>query len=105
MWFRAIFVHSCCGVYSIKEICQSFIFLTSGWYVLSIQVIMKFTKDNALMFETLQDLVKETINNASINSMLDEEVSEFMLEVTDKRRLRKMKKLKLELDEFIKSNI
>lgn len=53
------------------------------------------------MLKALRDLVEEGICNFDVNVDLEEEVAEFLSEVKDRRRVRKLKVIRRELDTFI----
>lgn len=63
--------------------------------------MLNFKKDKILLLKEIKSLIIQTINNAAINPLLEEEVSELLTEVKDKRRLRKLKLIRNELDKFI----
>lgn len=54
-----------------------------------------------MLLKALRDLISEGMACGNINPLLDQEVSEFIVEVTDKKRLRRLKNLRQELDKFI----
>lgn len=63
--------------------------------------MQKFEKDNVVLLKELRKLVIENIDATTINPMLEQEVSEYMAEITDKRRYRRLKKMEKALDNFI----
>lgn len=63
--------------------------------------MLNFKKDRVTLLKALRDLVEEEIYNFDINVDLEEEVAEFLSEVKDKRRHRKLKTIRRELDKFI----
>jgi hypothetical protein len=63
--------------------------------------MLNFKKNKVLLLRVLRDLVTEHMDNASINSYLEQEVAEFLIEIKDKRRIRKLKQIRKELDKFI----
>lgn len=63
--------------------------------------MQKFEKDNVVLLKELRKLVIENIDATTINPMLEQEVSEYMAEITDKRRYRRLKKMEKALDSFI----
>lgn len=62
---------------------------------------MNFKKDKILLLKALRELVSEDMENSEINPYMDQEVSEFMIEITDKRRLKRLKSMRKELDKYI----
>ena len=62
---------------------------------------MNFKKDKILLLKALRELVSEDMENSEINPYMDQEVSEFMIEITDKRRVRRLKSMRKELDKYI----
>lgn len=64
--------------------------------------MFKFKKDRVLLLRELQQLVNESIDASKMNPQSDEEVSYYMIDVTDKRRARKLKVIKQELEKWIK---
>ncbi len=64
-------------------------------------VMSKIRRDQIDLMRKLRKVISECIDNASVNPEIEEDVSEFLTEVVDKRRHRKLKQLKNELDEFI----
>ena len=67
--------------------------------------MLNFQKDKLALLETLRDIVTENMDNASINSEFEQDVSEFLTEVKDHRRVRKLKLVRNALDEFIDTMI
>ena len=67
--------------------------------------MLKFKKDRVLLLRALRELVTENMDNADINSYLEEEVAEFIIEIKDKRRFRRLKLIRKELDKFIEETI
>ena len=64
-----------------------------------------FKKDRVLLLKALRDLVSECIEYTSINSNFEQDVAEFFIEFTDKKRSRRLKKIRKELDNFIEETI
>lgn len=62
---------------------------------------LNFKNNKKLVLKTLMELVKESIDNADINVDLEQDVAELLTEIKDKRRLRKLKSLKKELNDWI----
>lgn len=67
--------------------------------------MINFKKDRVLLLKALQELVSECIENSSINPDFERDVAEFLIEITDKRRSRRLKKIRKELDNFIEETI
>jgi len=63
--------------------------------------MLNFKKDRVTLLKALRDLVEEGICNFDVNVDLEEEVAEFLSEVKDRRRVRKLKVIRRELDTFI----
>ena len=87
-------------VYTQIKICQHpmrFFF----WETIRIDDMLKFKKDRLLLLKALRELVSEDMENSEINPHLDQEVSEFMIEITDKRRYKRLKSIRKELDKYI----
>ena len=57
--------------------------------------MLNFKKDRLLLLKELRDLVTEGMDNFTLNSRLNKQVIE------DKRRNRKLKLIRRELDDFI----
>lgn len=64
-----------------------------------------FKKDRVLLLKALRDLVSECIEYSSINPNFEQDVAEFFIEFTDKKRSRRLKKIRKELDNFIEETI
>lgn len=64
--------------------------------------MQKFEKDKVVLLKTLQELVEDTILASTINPAVDEDVSEYITDLTNKRNHRKLKKLGKALDKYIK---
>lgn len=62
---------------------------------------MKFKKDRVSLLKALRDLVSENMDAATINVFSEEEISEYMTEVIDKKRARRLKAIRRELDKVI----
>lgn len=63
--------------------------------------MLKF-KDNKLeLLRELRRMLSDDINNVAVNVDLEEEVADFLTEVTDKRRARRLKLVRKELDKWI----
>jgi len=71
------------------------------WETIRIDDMLKFKKDRLLLLKALRELVSEDMENSEINPHLDQEVSEFMIEITDKRRYKRLKSIRKELDKYI----
>jgi len=63
--------------------------------------MLSFKKDRVALLKALRDLVTEGIRNSDVSVDLDEEVAELLTEVKDRRRVRKLKTIRRELDKFI----
>jgi hypothetical protein len=66
---------------------------------------INYKKNRVLLLKELRQLVSENIDNSSIDPFLEQEISEFITEVKDKRKVRKLKIIRHALDEFIKEVI
>jgi len=65
-----------------------------------------FKKDRVSLLKALRDLVTEDMDNASsINPNWDQDVANFIMEIKDKRRIRRLKLIRKELDKFIEETI
>lgn len=64
-----------------------------------------FKKDRVLLLKALRDLVSECMENNSINPDFERDVAEFLIEITDKKRFRRLKMVRRELDKFIEETI
>lgn len=60
--------------------------------------MFKFKKDRVLLLKALRDLVNESMD---VNPLLEEDVSEFLTELTNKRNARRLKIIRRELDKWI----
>lgn len=63
--------------------------------------MMKFKTDKVELLKVLRDLVCEEMSNAKMNVELESEVAEFLTEMTDKRRSRRLKLVRGALDKWI----
>ena len=61
-----------------------------------------YKKDKLLVLKALRDLLVETIGYENINPHDEEEVSNLILELSDKRRVRKFKRILKEYDVYLK---
>ncbi len=73
--------------------------------ILRIDVMQKFEKDQVELLKALREIVTENLNYADVRAMIDSDVAEFIMELQDRRRLRKLKKVLRSLDEMIKETI
>jgi len=64
--------------------------------------MLNIKKDKVSLLKAVDDLVSDHLSNASINPNLEAEVADFILEFTDKKRLRRLKLLQKELRKWIK---
>lgn len=62
-------------------------------------------KDKILLLRTLRNLVTENVNYADVSELLDSEIAEHLMELKDKRRLRRLKKVGKALDELIEETV
>lgn len=60
-----------------------------------------FKKDRISLLKELRELVLENIENANIDPFLEQDVSEFIAEIKDRRRIRKLKSILKETDKAI----
>jgi len=63
--------------------------------------MFKFKKDRVLLLKALRELVAEDVKNSSIDPFLEEDVSDFLAEMRDKKRIRRLKQMQKELNEWI----
>ena len=76
---------------------QSFLIL---WMLHIIGVMMNFKKDRVSLLTALKSFVQEGLEHASVAPM-DEEVAALVIELSDRRRTRKLKKINEALKEWI----
>lgn len=62
---------------------------------------MKFQKDKLELLKSLRDLVLEDLRNSTVNVDLEYDTSEVLMEITDRKRSRRLKLIKRELDSWI----
>jgi len=62
---------------------------------------MKFKTDRLELLKELRALILQEMNNSKVNVDLEYDVAEFLTEVKDKRRLRRLKLVRRELDKWI----
>ncbi len=65
----------------------------------------KFEKDKVVLLKTLRDLVDENIDYADVRDGDDLEAAEFIMELKDKRRVRRLKKIGRALDKLISDTV
>jgi hypothetical protein len=65
-----------------------------------IGIMMNFKKDRVSLLAALKSFVQEGLEHASVAPM-DEEIAELVIELTDRRRTRKLKKINEALKEWI----
>lgn len=63
--------------------------------------MMKFKTDKVELLKELRKLISEELDNTKLNVNLESEVAEFLTEVTDRRRSRRLKMVRRALDEWI----
>ena len=63
--------------------------------------MFKFKKDRVLLLKALRELVAEDVKNSSIDPFLEEDVSDFLAEMRDKKRIRRLKQMQKELNDWI----
>ena len=61
----------------------------------------KFKTDKVTLLKLLRNWVSEGIDNAKVNVELESEVAELISDLTDKRRLRRLKALRRDVDKWI----
>ena len=61
----------------------------------------KFKTDKVTLLKLLRNLVSEGIDNAKVNVELESEVAELISDLTDKRRVRRLKSLRRDVDKWI----
>jgi len=66
---------------------------------------MKFQTSKIELLKVLRDLVTENIGFKDVNAVLESEVGEFITEISDKRRYRRLKLVKRSLDKLIDETI
>jgi hypothetical protein len=64
-----------------------------------------FKKDKVLLLTALQTLVKENLEFSSINTYNDEEVADTVIELTDKKRIKNLKKVLDALNDLVKETV
>jgi hypothetical protein len=63
--------------------------------------MFKFKKDRVLLLKALRELVAEDVKNSSIDPFLEEDVSDFLADMRDKKRIRRLKEIQKALNEWI----
>jgi uncharacterized coiled-coil protein SlyX len=58
-------------------------------------------KNRMLLLKELRDLVSDQMDDIRLNTELEEDIGEFITERVSKKRHRKLRKLRKELDSFI----
>lgn len=61
----------------------------------------KLEKNKMALLKALMDLVKENLNFADVREELDSEVAELITDLKDRKRLRRLKEIKRELEKLI----
>jgi hypothetical protein len=79
----------------------SIFFMFDTTYNKDVYVMLKFKNNRLVLLKTLRELVSDAIENADINPVFEEDVSKLILDITDKRRVRRLKLIRKELDVFI----
>jgi hypothetical protein len=72
-------------------------------YVLGGVCMPNFKKDNMVLLKVLRDLITENMDASKINPFLDHDVSEFITDITDKRRFRRLRDMRRALDTYIEA--
>ena len=75
------------------------------WSILRIDVMQKFEKDKVELLKALREIVTENLNYADVRAMIDSDVAEFIMELQEPRRQRKLKKIRKALDTLIKETV
>lgn len=65
----------------------------------------KFKNDRILLLRVLRDLVTENMDFGIVNSYIESDVADLISEIVDKKRIRRLKKVRKELDEMIEEMI
>lgn len=63
--------------------------------------MLKFKNNRFELLRVLREFVNREMSNAKVNVDLEQDVAEFLTEVTDRRRTRRLKLIRRELDEWI----
>lgn len=64
--------------------------------------MLNFKKDRVLLLRVLRDIVTENMGYSDVNPYIDEDVADLITEIKDKRKCRKLKLVRNELDKMIK---
>jgi predicted TIM-barrel fold metal-dependent hydrolase len=67
--------------------------------------MQKFEKDKVELLKALREIVTENLNYADVRAMIDSDVAEFIMELQEPRRQRKLKKIRKALDTLIKETV
>lgn len=67
--------------------------------------MLKFKKNRVELLKALRDLITKSMDSASINPNFEEDVAEFFTEITDKRRCRRLRSMRKEVDKWIEELI
>lgn len=65
--------------------------------------MLNFKKDEMALLQVLRDLVTDNLGYGDVNANLDSDVSDVIMELKDKRRLRRLRDMRRALDKFMKS--
>ena len=64
-----------------------------------------YKRDRLLLLKALNEFVEEALENAKINPLLDDEVADLVITLTDKRKTRRLKNIHRALDTWIKDGV
>jgi hypothetical protein len=63
--------------------------------------MIKFRNNKLELLKELQKIVSQEMSNAKMNVEFEQDVAEFLTEVVDKKRFRRLKMIRRELDSWI----
>lgn len=64
--------------------------------------MLNYKKDKVLLLRIIRDIITENIGYGNVNPYIDEDVADLVTEIKDKRKCRKLKLVRNELDKLIK---
>ena len=67
--------------------------------------MQKYKQSRVELLKVLCKIVNEEMDYASINKDIEEDVSNFLTDITDKRRIRYLKSVRKELEKWIKEEL
>ena len=63
--------------------------------------MLKFKNNKMLLLKALREIVTENMDHRLLETSIEQDVAEFLTEIKDKKRYRRLKSIRKELDRWI----